>query len=326
MEISQLLNHLREHIDVRVRSGYGSDTDVLTRIEEQVRDELRNTDGAEVEGLLAEARAGLEQQRRRERTWAEATTNDHIDEAFDALAELGVIALQNAGYTMSDGWSDVAEAQLDQPDAWGGTFFHGQDVESGVRGGGLLLAFGAFADGPEREGESLRLAKMICEELNRCGVATKWDGTIRQRISIPAFEWRKRRHSRRGFTLNVGGSEERLGARSLTRVLGAVAREEEQFLVLSHAGSRSFVQAAGVDGELTVEWRVNHEDGFTHVRLCRPDGSEERRPPAVPGYRGYRDKEVLSVAQALAIFESFITTGSPPRYFEQRDMAGELGG
>ena len=46
MELAELLDYLREQIDIHVRCGYGSESYVLEVIAEQVRDELRDTDGA----------------------------------------------------------------------------------------------------------------------------------------------------------------------------------------------------------------------------------------------------------------------------------------
>ncbi|MFO0636466.1 MAG: hypothetical protein U0168_26850 [Nannocystaceae bacterium] len=77
---------------------------------------------------------------------------------------------------MSDGWEDVHDARARVPDAFGGAFFHRQDVERAVDGGELMLAFGAFAGGDEHEPQSLRLARLLCEVLGS-GVPTEWNGT-----------------------------------------------------------------------------------------------------------------------------------------------------
>ena len=84
-------------------------------------------------------------------------------------------------------WEDVHEARRDQPRAWGATFFHGQDVERGVHGKGLLLAFGAFATGEAHEPESLKVARETCDTLTRFGVPNQWNGSIGARIRDPAL-------------------------------------------------------------------------------------------------------------------------------------------
>ena len=186
--------YLRESLDVIVRCGYGSEADAMEQFLEQARDEL---DAWEDEAALAPWRAEAEQafaqQREREASWTGESHNDRIDRAFAALSERGIVALQGAGYTMSDGWSDVRDARDDHPQAFAATFFHRQDVERAVDGGGLLLAFGAFADGDAHAQESLRAARIICDTLAEHGVSTSWDGSLNQRIAIDPFEWRRRR-------------------------------------------------------------------------------------------------------------------------------------
>ncbi|WP_431732095.1 DUF6891 domain-containing protein, partial [Adonisia turfae] len=43
-------------------------------------------------------------------TWPEVTDCDRLDSAFAAINERGIIALQNAGYTQSDGYEDFLDA------------------------------------------------------------------------------------------------------------------------------------------------------------------------------------------------------------------------
>jgi hypothetical protein len=193
----QIREHIERTLDVDVRSGYGSEARVLERLREQVRDEFRNAPPAEreaeVERWVEHARRQLAAQRELEESWAEPTTNDRLDVAFATLRRQGIVALQDAGYTMSDGWEDVHAARDRVPRTWGGVFFHRQDVERAVEGGGLMLAFGAFAGGDDHEPESLRLAKQTCEALAAHDIATEWNGSLRQRIRVLPFEWRKRR-------------------------------------------------------------------------------------------------------------------------------------
>ncbi|MCB9596578.1 MAG: hypothetical protein H6719_27890 [Sandaracinaceae bacterium] len=339
MTIERQIEYLHDQIDVHVRCGYGTEARVLERIREQVSDELRKTDGAEIPGLMERAKAAFGRQRELEATWDAPTMNDRIDHAFDALLHHGVVALQDAGYTMSDGWEDIAEARRDAPNAWGGTFFHRQDVERGVNGGGLMLAFGAFESGPRHEAESLRLGRLICDELRRWGVPTEWDGTLKRRIAIPGFEWRKRRttHVRitpgeiagtatAAHTLTLGGRDEPFRGQALEPLLADVAAGELDFLVLANDATGSYVQAAEAYGELIAEWRDVRPDGFTHVKLCLPGRSDARRPPKVPGYEGYLDKEILSVEDVVTIFEAFAERQAPPDFYERIDISASMGG
>jgi hypothetical protein len=70
-----------------------------------------------------------------EPTWPECTDCDRLDVAFAELNSAGIIALQNAGMTMSDGLSDVAEVlrQRGRKGVRGYCFYHGQDLDQGPR-------------------------------------------------------------------------------------------------------------------------------------------------------------------------------------------------
>ena len=173
------------------RSGYAPH--LLDEVEERLGDLLEGEPPAAfVAEVRAHARRILDEQRAAEATWTGPTTNDRLTEAFDALEDRGIVAVEDAGYTMSDGWSDANHLASDFPDVRGATFFHGQDVEHAVRGEGLSLAFGAYVEGEEHEAASVAIGREICEVLAEHGVPTEWDGSVGQRIRIPPFEWRKR--------------------------------------------------------------------------------------------------------------------------------------
>lgn len=183
-------------LQMEVRSGFGSDDDVLAGIPGLVEEIAGAADPDLARELAGLARGWLDEQRRRELTWKSATTNDAIDRAFEELDAQGVVALQNAGMTASEGWSDVGEIAAQRDDLRGATFYHGQDLARGVEGEGLWLTFGALVDGPEHDTASVAVGFEICAALHRHGVETTWNGSVDRRISIPPFEWRKRRSTK----------------------------------------------------------------------------------------------------------------------------------
>ena len=130
---------------------------------------------------------------------ASLDVNAAIDSAFEELNANGIVAMQDVGYTISDGWADVNEvASARKSVPRGATFFHGQDKKRAMAGQGLMLVFGAYEDDArKRPGASKRIAKEICATLARWGGETIWDGSIETRIQIPPFEWRKKRKSLR---------------------------------------------------------------------------------------------------------------------------------
>ena len=118
------------------------------------------------------------------------TDCDRLDEAFESLRTQGIVALHNAGYTMSDGHSDVAEA-LAARDAgrfFGFCFYHGQDVERAVSSGELWLAFGALQEDDERKREA---GQAVRGALEKAGLHVQWDGNPETRILV-RLDWKRR--------------------------------------------------------------------------------------------------------------------------------------
>ena len=74
-------------------------------------------------------------------------------------------------------------------DVHGYTFFHMQDTESVVEGAGLHLAYGAVEEGVE---PMLAVANYIVAILQRHGLSTEWNGTVKKRIFV-RMDWKRRR-------------------------------------------------------------------------------------------------------------------------------------
>src|SRR5262249_29715254 len=121
------------------------------------------------------------------------TTCDRLDSLFDDLNENGIIALQNAGYTQSDGMSDITERYEDlggeKSDVIGYCFYHGQDLERAVGGMGLLFTFGDIL-GDDQKG--VKIGEMIRKKAVEHGFEVEWDGSITTRIQLAPFEWQRR--------------------------------------------------------------------------------------------------------------------------------------
>lgn len=256
-----LRDFLRQQVETAVLGGYLGDEEVLAFVQRRVEDEP-GASGA-MEEFLAYARRLLEEQRAEESGWTGPTTNDAIDRAFEELNRQGIIALQNAGYTQSEGWSEVeaAAAESYEP-VRGATFFHGQDVERGVLDMGLMLAFGAFERDPKLHDEaSLAIAREVRETLARHGVQTEWNGSVGTRIQIPPFPWRKRRKRADAADGRDTGSRNE-------RVLRRVVQEKGLTREAAITALEAFVCDAarkhfGEDRQL--EARYNPEDGQVEV-------------------------------------------------------------
>lgn len=186
--------YLRQSATTWVRSGFYQRAEILERLRERVEDEGVDEEILdELDELLV---AEFRKRKTDESGWERETTNDRIDRAFAELNANGIVAMQNAGYTMSEGWEDVNEVARERtPRPRGATFYHGQDLERAIDGQGLMLAYGAYVDG-DNDAASVVLAQDICDVLARHGVKTTWDGTVTSRIAIPKFTWQKRLFSK----------------------------------------------------------------------------------------------------------------------------------
>jgi hypothetical protein len=127
-----------------------------------------------------------------ERTWPAVLDVDRLERAFEALRKDGFVCLHNAGFDQSDGFHDAEEERDrlggDAAKLVGYCFYHSQDVEGAVEDGSLMLAFGSFK---EREG-TVETGKQIVARLEEAGLTTSWDGTVKRRIELKPFDYRRR--------------------------------------------------------------------------------------------------------------------------------------
>lgn len=177
--------YVADHIALWVGCGFYSGEE----IEEMMLDiAAEDCDIAALTSLIGPA---LQRKLNEERDWPAVTDCDRLDQVFDELHEGGICALSNAGYTMSDGHADVAEALAAGPDGHyrGYCFYHGQDVERAVKGHGVMIAFGHVRGDPQRD---QRIGQAVAEALSEAGFTVEWDGSSRQRINLSGFRWQRR--------------------------------------------------------------------------------------------------------------------------------------
>ncbi|MBI5175230.1 MAG: hypothetical protein SFV17_01310 [Candidatus Obscuribacter sp.] len=137
----------------------------------------------------------FDEKRKAEKNWPESTDCDRLQQAFAELTERGIVSLENAGYTLSDGWSEWDEVVTNEWHAKGllnkvrgGCFYHGQDLERAVNGAGLNLAFSAISG---EDSDGLPIGHEIMEVLKKHGFKPSWNGSITERIFMP-IAWQKR--------------------------------------------------------------------------------------------------------------------------------------
>ncbi len=176
--------YIRGTIRIWVWSGYYDETLVNEMLDDILEEDVDEA------AMRAAITAEFGKKAAAERSWPKETDCDRLDRVFEKLDAAGICALQNAGYTMSDGYSEVAEAIASRGRNYTGyVFFHGQDVERAVDGHGIMLAFGDVSDDTAK---SIAVGRAIIAALAAASFETQWDGTADDRINIGRFDWKRR--------------------------------------------------------------------------------------------------------------------------------------
>ncbi len=186
----ELLEEFRAHISREIASGYASPEEALETAIDVMSDELDagilNSTGHEI---LAEE---LATQLKRQEEWPEITDCDRLDAAFKALEEKGIVSRQNFSCCGTCGAAEIWDEMEDFQNAGnmvrGYTFFHMQDTESAVDGGGLYLNYGSTDEG---EDASVSIGRDIQRELEVHDLKTNWDGTLSTRIGV-SLDWKRK--------------------------------------------------------------------------------------------------------------------------------------
>ncbi|MBW8807264.1 MAG: ankyrin repeat domain-containing protein [Lysobacter sp.] len=109
-----------------------------------------------------------------------------IDAVFAALRPAGVVALHDAGYTQSDGFSDAGEAFLDGGGEAAGLhgvcFYTRQDLNAAKRASRLSLAFWGAPEGADAD--MLRVGRLVVEAFRDAGFQVQWDETAARRPEL----------------------------------------------------------------------------------------------------------------------------------------------
>jgi hypothetical protein len=126
-------------------------------------------------------------------SWPQTTDCDRLDSAFAALERAGVVSRQDFSCCGTCGSGEIQD-DMDKV-AKSGTrvrgyaFYHMQDTESAVEGGGLYLNYGAVQDG---EAAAVGIGKEIAASLKQQGLQVDWDETWAKRIGV-RLDWKRRR-------------------------------------------------------------------------------------------------------------------------------------
>lgn len=185
----QQRTNLENKLRHAIAAGYDDAADALKDLEDAL-EHVSADAGFRAE--FATLAAALEQgQRAKEATWSTPTANDRLEAAFAELDAAGIVALQNAGWTQTDGWEEIGEATEHRQNVRGGVFFHSQDTERAMEGGGLMLTFGVVGEGGAAA--SAVIGEETAATLRSYGLTVEWNGRVDARLLVKPFIWQKRR-------------------------------------------------------------------------------------------------------------------------------------
>lgn len=192
--MQELRTDVERRLGILICTGYHDAQEALSSL----KDDIAAADGDRAwrQHLAKLAKQHEARKIEQEKAWLEPSVNDRIDSAFRELQELRIVALQNVGHTLDEGWEDVVAVAEQRGGQRGAVFFHGQDIERAVAGEGLLLAFGSLDQDADLTDEAaVAIGHEICKVLRLHGLVVDWNGQVDMRLHIPPFEWRKRRFS-----------------------------------------------------------------------------------------------------------------------------------
>ena len=191
MDEAELLDELHGYVRRKVAAGFdGPDEivqDTMEYLEEEIDPELLQARATALVGEL------LAEHLREQQGWPATTDCDRLDQAFRELEREGIVCRQNFTCCMSCGsseiWGEIEQARARGIDVRGYAFYHSQDTDAAVDGGGVYLAYAGVAPGDEAD---VAVGQAIEDALQRSGLRTSWDGSRQRRIYVE-LEWRRRR-------------------------------------------------------------------------------------------------------------------------------------
>ena len=190
-ETSDQIDELRDQIRRDVASAFYDEDMILKNAADAFADDLdADVLRTQAQQFLREA---LRAQSQASRHWPDVTDCDRLDAAFAELEAAGIVCRQNFTCCGTCGsaeiWDEIVAAEEDGLRARGYAFYHIQDTDAAVDGGGVFLSYGACDDG---EAAAIAIGRAIVAEISAHGLTVEWDGSWDRKIQV-ALKWQRRR-------------------------------------------------------------------------------------------------------------------------------------
>ncbi|MCO8269836.1 hypothetical protein M1L60_04425 [Actinoplanes sp. TRM 88003] len=192
-------------------------------------------------------------------SWPSRTDNDRLTDAFRALDTAGIVARQDFACCQNCGVAEIGDEVRPELPARGYVFYHHQDAERAVEGGGVYLCYGSFEGAP-----AATVGEEVAVALRAEGLSVNWGGSAGQRIHVP-LRWARRRHGSMAaygekssgtaeLDLEVSQSHGEARPRNVLEVMDIVRRLPTRGQAwLSAVNDAGCVQVAWEDGRLWLE-------------------------------------------------------------------------
>jgi tetratricopeptide (TPR) repeat protein len=183
-----------ERIEKKVLTGFEDPDEFIEDLIDEV-DSENWTDETPVTWMRKTVRDLYIRHEERSATWSHPTDVERLAEVFNRLCRDGILALHKTGFTQTEAIEEVTEVMNDMvlsPDQIKGfCFYSGENVEELIyqESGSLHITFNSILlDDPQF---GITIGNIIAGRLREQGFLFNWDGTMRSRIEILQFSWKK---------------------------------------------------------------------------------------------------------------------------------------
>lgn len=177
-------------IRTQVRAGYLSRAEIIELAEELAADEYPD-ETVDIEGMVDKEINALKQE---QADWPTPSDYDRLNAQLQSLEEEGIVARQNFSCCGNCGaaeiWDEIETFNKGTRSARGYVFFHEQDTESAVEGGGVYFAYGACPP-KNSNADNIAIGQELAHKMRAAGFEVSWNGKLNTRVLV-LLDWRRR--------------------------------------------------------------------------------------------------------------------------------------
>lgn len=194
---ASVIKEMRTRIENQVAEGFSERDSIIENAMDSAVDEYQEYERDELEPKVTELTdAAIAAHHKRQARWKRDTDCDRLDQAFAELERQGVVARQNftccstcGHYEIGDEIATFRKKKKKSAPVSGYAFYHMQDTESAVEGGGIYIKYDTLSND---EAQKVAVGEAIVAALTAAGLRPEWDGDPNTGVFVNVT-WRKRR-------------------------------------------------------------------------------------------------------------------------------------